>query len=165
MNYPNSYKKANARSGAAVRKVSNIPKCHTRNDFSFCDGPSSYEFFDQPNSTDKQKEPDNQPNSTDKQKNINFSELPDVTQSLVPKIAPMEYSENNYKYNMLDNLGSLGDNIIARHMKHVSNKNREAIDNFARQNKNTNINYLKGELDEHANVAWWDDDDLEQEFN
>jgi len=122
------------------------------NEFSFYGGPN-YECFDQ--------EP------TDVQKDVpepKLSDLPDLTKQQPPQIAPMEYSENNYKYNIFDGLGSLGDNIIAHHMKHVSNKNRVAIDNFARQNKNTNINYLKGELDEHANSIWWDNDELEQEM-
>ncbi len=77
---------------------------------------------------------------------------------------PLEYSENNYKYNLFDEIGSLGDNRIAHLMKHVSNKNRVAIDNMARQNKYTNINYFTQELDDHANSIWWDDETLEKEF-
>jgi hypothetical protein len=77
---------------------------------------------------------------------------------------PLEYSENNYKINMFDEIGSLGDNKIAHHMKHISNKNRVAIDNYARQNKYTNLNYFADELNEHANSVWWDDDSLEKEF-
>ena len=77
---------------------------------------------------------------------------------------PLEYSENNYKYNLFDEIGSLGDNKIAHLMKHVSNKNRVAIDNMARQNKYTNINYFAEELNDHANSVWWDDETLEKEF-
>ena len=77
---------------------------------------------------------------------------------------PLEYSENNYKYNLFDEIGSLGDNNIAHLMKHLSNKNRVAIDNMARQNKYTNINYFAEELNDHANSIWWDDETLEKEF-
>lgn len=76
----------------------------------------------------------------------------------------LEYSENNYKKNLFDEIGSLGDNKIAHLMKHVSNKNRVAIDNMARQNKYTNINYFEQELKDHANSIWWDNEKLEQEF-
>ena len=76
----------------------------------------------------------------------------------------LEYSENNYKYNLFDEIGSLGDNKIAHLMKHISNKNRVAIDNMARQNKYTNINYFAEELNDHANSVWWDDETLEKEF-
>ena len=76
----------------------------------------------------------------------------------------LEYSENNYKYNLFDEIGSLGDNKIAHLMKHVSNKNRVAIDNMTRQNKYTNINYFAEELNDHANSIWWDDETLEKEF-
>ena len=62
-------------------------------------------------------------------------------------------------------MGSLGDNRLAHLQKKRSNKNREAIDNMARQDKYTNINYLAEELNEHANSVWWDDDvELEKEF-
>ena len=76
----------------------------------------------------------------------------------------LEYSENNYKNNLFDEIGSLGDNRIAHLMKHVSNKNRVAIDNMSRQNKYTNINYFAEELKDHANSIWWDDETLEKEF-
>jgi len=76
----------------------------------------------------------------------------------------LEYSENNYKKNLFDEIGSLGDNRIAHLMKHVSNKNRVAIDNMSRQNKYTNINYFAEELKDHANSVWWDDETLEKEF-
>ena len=75
-----------------------------------------------------------------------------------------EYSENNYKKNIYDGIGSLGDNKIAHLMKYSSNKNRVAIDNMSRQNKYTNINYFTQELNDRANCVWWDDDSLEQEF-
>ncbi len=88
-----------------------------------------------------------------------------------PKLKPiserpnqLEYSENNYKYNIFDEIGSLGDNKLAHLQKHISNKNRVAIDNMARQNKYTNINYFAEELNEHANSIWWDDETLEKEF-
>jgi hypothetical protein len=76
----------------------------------------------------------------------------------------LEYSENNYKKNLFDEIGSLGDNRIAHLMKHVSNKNRVAIDNMSRQNKYTTINDLAEELKDHANSIWWDDETLEKEF-
>jgi hypothetical protein len=77
---------------------------------------------------------------------------------------PLEYSENNYKNNIFDEIGCIGDNKFAHHMKHVSNKNRVAMDNMARQNKYTNLNYFANELKDHANSVWWDDETLEQEF-
>jgi hypothetical protein len=80
------------------------------------------------------------------------------------KIKKPEYSENNYKYNTYDELAGIGDNLLTHKMKHMSNMNRVAMDNFARQNKNTNIHYFNNELDEHANSVWWDDDTLENEF-
>ena len=76
----------------------------------------------------------------------------------------LEYSENNYKKNLFDEIGSLGDNNIAHLMKNMSNKNRVAIDNMARQNKYTNIHYFNQELKDHANSVWWDDESLESEF-
>jgi len=76
----------------------------------------------------------------------------------------LEYSENNYKKNVFDEIGSLGDNNIAHLMKHMSNKNRVAIDNMSRQNKYTNMHYFDQELKDHANSIWWDDESLESEF-
>ena len=73
---------------------------------------------------------------------------------------PLVYSEENYKYNLFDELGSLGDNLLAHKMKQISNKNREAIDNFSRTyTKYANINYFEQELnDAAASHGWWDDD-------
>lgn len=70
------------------------------------------------------------------------------------------YSEENYKYNLFDELGSLGDNKLAHKMKQMSNKNREAMDNFSRTySKYSNINYFDQELkDASASNGWWDDD-------
>jgi hypothetical protein len=92
----------------------------------------------------------------------------DVAPQLLPESSrpkPLEYSENNYLKNIFDEIGSLGDNEIAHRMKYMSNMNRVAMDNQARQDKYTNLNYLKQELDDHANSVWWDDDvALEQKF-
>lgn len=77
---------------------------------------------------------------------------------------PLEYSENNYKKNTFNELGSLGDNEFAHLQKHRSNINRVAMDNFARVDKFTNINYFAEELKNHANSRWWDDEELEKEF-
>lgn len=73
---------------------------------------------------------------------------------------PLTYSEENYKYNLFDELGSRGDNLLAHKMKQISNKNREAMDNFSRTySKYANINYLEQELnDASAAYGWWDDD-------
>jgi beta-glucosidase-like glycosyl hydrolase len=73
---------------------------------------------------------------------------------------PLVYSEENYKYNLFDELGCLGDNKLAHKMKQVSNKNREAMDNFSRTyTKYANINYFEQELkDSAASGGWWDDD-------
>ena len=75
------------------------------------------------------------------------------------------YSENNYKYNLYDELGSLADNKLAHLQKKIGNRNREAMDRMARTDKYTNIGYLTAELNAHANSRWWDDDvELEKEF-
>jgi hypothetical protein len=87
-----------------------------------------------------------------------------VIKQLSKRPMKLEYSENNYKKNLFDEIGSLGDNKIAHLMKHVSNKNRVAIDNMSRQNKYTNIKYFEQELKDHANSVWWDDETLEKEF-
>ena len=78
----------------------------------------------------------------------------------------MTYSEDNYKYNLFDEIGCLGDNKLAHKMKQVSNKNREAMDNFSRTyTKYSNINYLEQELkDAAASQGWWDNEELEKEF-
>ena len=96
-------------------------------------------------------------NDKDKPKNI-------VMKPLSSRPKSLEYSENNYKKNIFDEIGCLGDNRIAHLMKHISNKNRVAIDNMSRQNKFTNINYFAQELKDHANSRWWDDEKLEKEF-
>lgn len=78
---------------------------------------------------------------------------------------PLEYSENNYKYNLYNELGSLADNRLAKLQKKIGNRNREAMDRMARMDKYTNIGYFTEELNEHANSRWWDDDvELEREF-
>mgnify|MGYP005654193171 FL=1 len=90
-----------------------------------------------------------------------------VAKKLLPyskRPKPLEYSENNYKYNLFDELGSLADNKGAHRMKYLSNQNKVAMDNMARQDKYTNINYFAQELDEAENSRWWDDENLENEF-
>ena len=78
---------------------------------------------------------------------------------------PIEYSEENYKYNLFDEIGCLGDNMLAHKMKQVSNKNREAIDNFSRTySKYSNINYFDQELKDAEASRWWDNEDLEKDF-
>lgn len=78
---------------------------------------------------------------------------------------PIEYSEENYKYNLFDEIGCLGDNMLAHKMKHISNKNREAMDNFSRTySKYSNINYFEQELKDAAASRWWDNEDLENDF-
>ena len=78
---------------------------------------------------------------------------------------PLTYSENNYKENLFPELGSLGDNKLAYLQKHRGDKNKQAMDRASRMNKYTNINYFSGELKEHANSIWWDDDfELEKKF-
>lgn len=81
------------------------------------------------------------------------------------QMQPIVYSEENYKYNMFDELGSLGDNALAHKMKQTSNLNRQAIDNFSRmQTKNSTINYFVQELKESENIHWWENEELEDEF-
>jgi hypothetical protein len=75
------------------------------------------------------------------------------------------YSEDNYKYNIFDDMGSEGDNMLAHKQKHRGNMNRVAIDNFSRsQNKYSNINYFDQELKDAESSRWWDNDDLDDEF-
>ena len=77
----------------------------------------------------------------------------------------MTYSEENYKYNLFDEIGCDGDNMIAHKMKQISNKNREAMDNFSRTfTKYSNLNYFDRELKDAAASRWWDNQDLESEF-
>ena len=67
--------------------------------------------------------------------------------------------------NLFPELGSLGDNKLAYLQKHRGDKNKQAMDRASRMNKYTNINYFSGELKEHANSIWWDDDfELEKKF-
>lgn len=78
---------------------------------------------------------------------------------------PLVYSEENYKYNLFDEIGCLGDNQLAHKMKQTSNLNREAMDNFARTHtKYANINYFQQELIDAAASVWWDNPMLEKEF-
>jgi hypothetical protein len=78
---------------------------------------------------------------------------------------PAEYSENNYKENVFDDIGSMGDNLLAHKMKQISNKNREAMDNFSRmQKKYSNLGLFYEELTDAANSRWWDNDALDDEF-
>ena len=79
---------------------------------------------------------------------------------------PLTYSEDNYKYNLFDEIGCHGDNMIAHKMKQISNKNREAMDNFSRTyTKYSNINYFEQELNDAAASRWWDNDtELEKKF-
>jgi hypothetical protein len=83
-----------------------------------------------------------------------------------PRPIPLIYSEENYKYNMFDEIGCDGDNKLAHKMKQISNKNREAMDNFSRsRTKYSNINYFEQELKDAASShGWWDNDELEKEF-
>lgn len=78
---------------------------------------------------------------------------------------PLAYSENNYKKNIYDEIGSIGDNKLSRRMKYMSNMNRVAMDNQARVNKYTNIAYFEEELNDHENSVWWEDNEaLENSF-
>jgi hypothetical protein len=89
----------------------------------------------------------------------------DQTQELKPKSTHLKYSEDNYKYNIFDEIGSLGDNMLAHKQKQRSNMNRVAMDNFSRmQTKNSNINYFAQELKDAAGSRWWDNEALEDEF-
>lgn len=76
------------------------------------------------------------------------------------------YSEDNYKYNVFDELGAPSDNLLTHKMKQISNRNREAIDNFSRTyTKYSNINYFEQELkDAEQSGGWWDNDELDDIF-
>ena len=97
-------------------------------------------------------------------KSVNNKEVDDLYKKTIEKCNPI-YSEENYKKNTFPELSCEGDTKLFKQMKHLSNKNRESIDNSIRsRTKYTNIDYFKAELDEHANRVWWDNDDLEQIF-
>ena len=77
----------------------------------------------------------------------------------------LKYSEDNYKYNIFDDIGSSGDNMLAHKQKHRSNMNRVAMDNFSRsQTKFSNINYFAQELKDAEASRWWDNEKYEGEF-
>ena len=141
------------------------------------------------NTKDNEKKKESMGNKKDINKNINMNidmnrnidtekKIKEAVESAfkesnVNKPAPqrqqpcsMTYSEDNYKYNLFDEIGCLGDNKLAHKMKQVSNKNREAMDNFSRTyTKYSNINYLEQELkDAAASQGWWDNEELEKEF-
>jgi hypothetical protein len=87
------------------------------------------------------------------------------TPKQTPKPKHLKYSEDNYKYNIFDDIGSLGDNMLAHKQKQRSNMNRVAMDNFSRmQTKNSNLNYFEQELKDAAGSRWWDNEELEDEF-
>ena len=71
------------------------------------------------------------------------------------------YSEDNYKYNIFDELGSDYDNKLAHKQKQRGNMNRVAIDNYSRNNKLTNIEYLESELEAAESRIWWGIDALD----
>ena len=83
-----------------------------------------------------------------------------------PDDGQVVYSEDGYKNNNFKELGCLGDNELMRQMKHMGNKNREAMDGAARVDKYSNIGYFADELREAADSrGWWDNDVvLEREF-
>ena len=61
----------------------------------------------------------------------------------------------------VDNSGE----ISKTEFKQISNKNREAMDNFSRTfTKYSNLNYFDRELKDAAASRWWDNQDLENEF-
>jgi hypothetical protein len=92
--------------------------------------------------------------------NTNRIKTNTIAENIIQGPMPTVYSEENYKYNLFDELGCLGDNLLAHKMKQMSNKNREAMDNFSRTyTKYANINYFEQELkDSAASCGWWDDD-------
>ena len=107
----------------------------------------------------------NPPSDPEPNNELPNNELPSGLIPLSKRPMPLEYSENNYKHNLFNELGSLGDNGLAQLQKFRGNLNRVAIDNFARQDKYTNINYMTQDLNEYANSRWWDDDvHLEAKF-
>jgi len=114
---------------------------------------------------DETDKPEQNP-ETDKPEiyNPDKKDTSDIATSMKRHHKPV-YSEENYKYNIFDEIGCSGDNKLAHKMKQTSNLNREAMDNFSRMNtKYSNINYFEQELKEHAARIWWDDETLEQEF-
>jgi hypothetical protein len=124
--------------------------------------------LDEPNQPNppSDPEPNNElPNNELPNNELPNNELPSGLIPLSKRPMPLEYSENNYKHNLFNELGSLGDNGLAQLQKFRGNLNRVAIDNFARQDKYTNINYMTQDLNEYANSRWWDDDvHLEAKF-
>jgi hypothetical protein len=65
---------------------------------------------------------------------------------------------------LLNDLGSDGDNKLANRMRVVSLKNKEAIINRSKVDKYTNQHYFTEELNNHANSIWWENDDYESLF-
>jgi hypothetical protein len=65
---------------------------------------------------------------------------------------------------LLNDLGSDGDNKLANRMRVVSLKNKEAIINRAKVDRYTNQHYFTEELNNHANSIWWENDDYESLF-
>lgn len=119
--------------------------------------------LDEPNQSNPPSDPE--PNNELPNNELPNNELPSGLIPLSKRPMPLEYSENNYKHNLFNELGSLGDNGLAQLQKFRGNLNRVAIDNFARQDKYTNINYMTQDLNEYANSRWWDDDvHLEAKF-
>jgi hypothetical protein len=61
-------------------------------------------------------------------------------------------------------LGCPGDNALAKKMKHMSMKNKAAIDARSRMTKYSFMHLFDEELNDHSNSRWWDNQDLEQYF-
>lgn len=73
----------------------------------------------------------------------------------------MTQSNSKYKERLFnEDEGCIGDNIIARKMKHMSTMSKRAQDARARSNK-TKSDLFEEELEEHANRRWWDNQDYE----
>jgi hypothetical protein len=65
-------------------------------------------------------------------------------------------------YNRYNDVICPGDKRLSDRMKWMGQKNKFAIDNRAKFDKYTNLNYFEEELNDAANSRWWDNDDLEQ---
>ncbi len=61
-------------------------------------------------------------------------------------------------------LGCPGDDALAKKMKHMSMKNKAAIDARSRMTKYSFMHLFDEELNDHSNSRWWDNQDLEQYF-
>lgn len=99
---------------------------------------------------------------------VDLNELSDddeITEEITQELNKQLYTNNAAKYQNLHNANMQdGDSALANRMKVQSGRAKESIDNKARFNKYSLGPYLEQELQDHANMRWWDNPALEQHF-